>query len=157
MHSSALRLVALLLTLAPSAALLASPTAPVRAAKAPVRAVSCASLPAEAPAPVPAVFAGRRALLAGALVALAVPSTALAGDLSDGDLSAPSAAQPLEVATPLTISVMDVAEAGAKKKTGPAARIKELQAKGGSATDKERKELKRLKQEEMCELLGKGC
>ena len=157
MHSSALRLVALLLTLAPSAALLASPTAPVRAAKAPVRTVSCASLPAEAPAPVPAVFAGRRALLAGALVALAAPSTALAGDLSDGDLSAPSAAEPLEVATPLTISVMDVAEAGAKKKTGPAARIKELQAKGGSATDKERKELKRLKQEEMCELLGKGC
>ena len=103
------------------------------------------------------LFAGRRALLAGALVALAAPSTALAGDLSDGDLSAPSAAEPLEVATPLTISVMDVAEAGAKKKTGPAARIKELQAKGGSATDKERKELKRLKQEEMCELLGKGC
>lgn len=32
----------------------------------------------------------------------------------------------------------------------------ELQAKG-NLTDKERKELKRLKSEEMCEMLGKGC
>ena len=116
MHSSALRLVALLLTPAPSAALLFAATAPVRAAKAPVRAVSCASLPVEARAPVPAGFAGRRALLAGVLVALSAPSSALAEQVltMDDDLSAPSAAQPLEEAKPLAISVMDVAEAGAR-------------------------------------------
>lgn len=34
--------------------------------------------------------------------------------------------------------------------------LQELQAKG-NLTDKERKELKRLKSEEMCEMLGKGC
>ena len=34
--------------------------------------------------------------------------------------------------------------------------IQELQAKGG-LTDKEKKELKRLKAEEMCEMLGRGC
>ena len=34
--------------------------------------------------------------------------------------------------------------------------MQELQAKG-NLTDKEKKELKRLKQEEMCEMLGKGC
>jgi hypothetical protein len=34
--------------------------------------------------------------------------------------------------------------------------LQELQAKG-NLTEKERKELKRLKSEEMCEMLGKGC
>lgn len=153
-------LLALLLAPAPSAALLlASPTAPLRAAKTTARAVSCASLRVETQLPAPAGFAGRRALLAGALVALAAPSTAFAEQIlkMDDDLSAPAEAQPIEEAKPLAISVVSVEEAGAAKKKGPAARIKELQAKGGSATDKEKKELKRLKQEEMCELLGKGC
>ena len=36
-------------------------------------------------------------------------------------------------------------------------RIKDLKALGGKATDKEKKELRRLKQDEMCEMLGKGC
>ena len=34
--------------------------------------------------------------------------------------------------------------------------VQELQAKGG-LTEKEKKELKRLKAEEMCEMLGRGC
>ena len=74
----------------------------------------------------------RLALALSVLVALSAPSSALAEQVltMDDDLSAPSAAQPLEEAKPLAISVMDVAEAGARKKTGPAARIKELQAKG---------------------------
>ena len=38
----------------------------------------------------------------------------------------------------------------------PAMRIKELEAKKDK-TDKEKKELRRLKSEEMCELLGRGC
>jgi len=33
----------------------------------------------------------------------------------------------------------------------------ELEAKGTNRSDKERKELKKLKQEEICEMLGKGC
>ena len=43
-----------------------------------------------------------------------------------------------------------------KKEDTPASRIKELKAKG-SLTDKERKELKRLVADEMCEMLGRGC
>ena len=98
-------------------------------------------------------------MLAGALVALAAPSTARAEEqvLKMDDLSAPSEAQPIEAAQSFAIGVTDIAVAGATKKTGTPLRIKELQALGGSATDKEKKELKRLKQEEMCDLLGKGC
>jgi len=43
-----------------------------------------------------------------------------------------------------------------RKENTPANRIKELQAKR-DITDKEKKELRRLKSEEMCELLGRGC
>ena len=107
-------LLALLLAPAPSAALLlASPTAPLRAAKTTARAVSCASLRVETQLPAPAGFAGRRALLAGALVALAAPSTAFAEQIlkMDDDLSAPAEAQPIEEAKPLAISVVSVEEA----------------------------------------------
>ena len=42
------------------------------------------------------------------------------------------------------------------KKLTPAMRIKELESRGG-LDKKEQAELRRLKQDEMCEMLGKGC
>ena len=44
-----------------------------------------------------------------------------------------------------------------KKVAGPVERIKELEARKKDLTDKEKKELRRLKADEMCEMLGKGC
>ena len=46
---------------------------------------------------------------------------------------------------------LEPAGAAKAKKDTPATRIKELQAKG-SLTDKEKKELRRLKADEMCEM-----
>ena len=98
---------------------------------------------------------GRRALLASALSGAAALSTAAArADMDDlsapEDLSAPGPA-------PVMISTYAPGEKREeKKRDGPYQRIKELQAKGG-LTDKEKKELKRLKAEEMCEMLGRGC
>jgi len=56
---------------------------------------------------------------------------------------------------PIKMKVVGVDDAKPKKVT-PASRLKELQAKK-DLTDKEKKELRRLKADEMCELLGKGC
>ena len=42
------------------------------------------------------------------------------------------------------------------KKDTPGQRIKDLEAKSDK-TDKEKKELRRLKADEMCEMLGRGC
>ena len=102
-------------------------------------------------------LAGRRALLGGALAAVAAAPWAAHAEkvlTMDDDLSAPEP-EPIEFGKPLSISVED---AGVKKKKiGPAERIKELEAKGGQRTDKEKKELRKLKQDEMCEMLGKGC
>lgn len=77
--------------------------------------------------------------------------TDMAMDLSaPEDLSAPGPA-PVMISTYAPGEKREV-----KKKDGPYQRIKELQAQG-NLTDKEKKELKRLKAEEMCEMLGRGC
>merc|ERR1719291_938031 len=78
-------------------------------------------------------------------------------DLAD-ELSAPassSAADPF-APQPIAIEAVPAGSKPKKSKSGPYERIKELQSKG-SLSDKERKELKRLKADEMCEMLGKGC
>ena len=155
------------------------------------------------PAPAPV---GRRALLGGAAAAfVAQPFAAFAaGDLSDLNLDAPSAPVAMPVgdldsggAAPIQMITLGDAAAKKPRTDTPAARIKELEKLGGSATAKEKKELcaapqhlvararacghtsliasrarappnprprtpdrarrKRLKTEEMCELLGRGC
>lgn len=95
---------------------------------------------------------GRRALLGGAAAAfVARPFAAFAaGDLSDLDLDAPSA----PVAMPVGdldsggggdgfVKMITLGDAAVKKPRTdtPAARIKELEKLGGSATAKEKKEL----------------
>ena len=99
----------------------------------------------------------RRALLGGlGAFWVAAPVSAAQVLTMDDDLSAPEPAGP--DSKPIGITVISAGDAAAKPKAQtPAQRIKELSAKGGAMTDKEKKELKRLKQEEMCELLGRGC
>ena len=61
-------------------------------------------------------------------------------------------------AKPMAIGVITVGDGAAKPKVNSTTqRIKDLKALGGKATDKQKKELKRLQAEEMCELLGRGC
>jgi len=111
----------------------------------------------------------RRGLLSAALysvpaVALAAhsPTAALAlDDLSMPDLSAPESPKDLSAPAELesgfvAVTTVDPTVKKKSKINGTYARIKELQSQG-SLTDKEKKELKRLKAEEMCEMLGKGC
>ena len=54
------------------------------------------------------------------------------------------------------LKVVSLQEKDAAKKETPASRIKALQAKK-DLTKQEKSELRRLKADEMCELLGKGC
>eukprot|EP00965_Chrysotila_dentata_P196479 6177600-Pleurochrysis_carterae.AAC.1 len=100
----------------------------------------------------------RRGALSAAAVAFgvaALPGMSRAANIPDLDdeISAPSSG-----GNPQAVSVQTVAAGGPKKQKPQSGyeRIKELQNKG-QLTDKERKELKRLKAEEMCEMLGKGC
>ena len=103
------------------------------------------------------------AFTAAAFAAAPLPAFADLGDLDGGPAEAmPSYTR--TAPTPLTEGqtgealTMVTLEPGQKKKKKdtPAERIKELKAKGG-LTDKEKKELRRLQQEEMCDLLGRGC
>jgi hypothetical protein len=115
-----------------------------------------ASSSSYAPAPRPV---GRRAVLqqlplsvAALTAAAAVPRAAFA-DLSDLSIDVEEAPKAMPVATkeleggnsiPLTMLTNEEREARKKNKAQtPGERIKEIQAKGGSATDKEKKELKR--------------
>ena len=66
---------------------------------------------------------------------------------------AASAEPPREVMTMVTL---EPGVARPKKMT-PAMRIKELEARKSQLDKKELAELRRLKQEEMCDMLGKGC
>ena len=80
----------------------------------------------------------------------------------DMDLSAPAEPAPATPASPaepprevMTMVTLEPGVARPKKLT-PAMRIKELESRGG-LDKKEQAELRRLKQDEMCEMLGKGC
>jgi len=76
--------------------------------------------------------------------------------------SAPNVAvvDDLSAAEPVALSVVTLTPGGSKKKKDtPASRLKELQelqAKG-TISDKEKKEMRKLKADEMCEMLGRGC
>ena len=111
----------------------------------------------------------RRAILnqaasfAAAAALLPLPAIADLGDLDMGEAPPPVAMKVESLAIePAADSgggvALTMVDAGVKKKKEdtPASRIKELKAKG-SLTDKERKELKRLIADEMCEMLGRGC
>ena len=111
----------------------------------------------------------RRAILnqaasfAAAAALLPLPAIADLGDLDMGEAPPPVAMKVESLAIePAADSgggvALTMVDAGVKKKKEdtPASRIKELKAKG-SLTDKERKELKRLVADEMCEMLGRGC
>ena len=108
---------------------------------------SCAGL---APSPRRAVL--QRAAAAAAAASFAVPQIALA-DLVDLDDAGPAQAAVAPKAVAITMQ-----DAGAKKEklSTPASRLKELQAKK-DLTDKEKKEMRQLKADEMCEMLGRGC
>lgn len=98
----------------------------------------------------------QRSVLAFSLPAVLSPAVVHAlEDLEDLSAPAPLAAKPIEPSNAVAVSVV-TKDASAKKDT-PYSRIKELQAKGNNLTDKEKKELRRLKAEEMCEMLGRGC
>ena len=60
-----------------------------------------------------------------------------------------------EEAAPIQLVTLEAGKPKPKKDT-PAARLKELTSRR-DLTDKEKKELRRLKADEMCEMLGKGC
>ena len=98
-----------------------------------------------------ALVCGRRTALAltgTTLFALGKPvSAAETPPQKLDDLDAP-AFEPLKV--------VSLQEKDAAKKETPASRIKALQAKK-DLTKQEKSELRRLKADEMCELLGKGC
>jgi len=104
---------------------------------------------------------GRRSVLHHSAAALAAsfaagvarPVSALE-DL--GDLSAPSSADEKMEPMSITMSVVTKDASSKKQKDTPFSRLKELQTKG-NLTDKEKKELRRLKADEMCEMLGRGC
>mmetsp|Transcript_49817 Transcript_49817/g.161436 ORF Transcript_49817/g.161436 Transcript_49817/m.161436 type:complete len:139 (-) Transcript_49817:142-558(-) len=103
----------------------------------------------------------RRSLLAGLSSAAALGATRAAHAEGLGDLDAPE-----EAAAPIKVSAVQAVTIDASKPKQPKvakqyARMEELKKKGdlggGGLTDKERKELNRLKAEEMCEMLGRGC
>lgn len=105
-------------------------------------------------APMPRRAALMRATTA-AIGLAGLPHAALA-DLMDLDLGEADAPAPMAIkAEP--IKMVTAGEPKPKKElSGPAARLKELQSKN-SLTDKEKKELRKLKADEMCEMLGRGC
>ena len=123
--------------------------------------------------PSPAALAlGRRACVAAAgAAALGVATPAFAEQqilTMDMDLAAPAEpapatpapAAPASPAEParevMTMVTLEPGVARPKKMT-PAMRIKELEARKSQLDKKELAELRRLKQEEMCDMLGKGC
>ena len=132
------------------ASLLLATTAALRPP--PVRATSAPSMSSQNPQ-------SRRALLLGALgtaVAVGNAKQVFAQEApASEDLSMPEEAGE---AKPIAVGVITVGDGAAKPKVNSTTqRIKDLKALGGKATDKEKKELKRLQAEEMCELLGRGC
>ena len=136
------------------ASLLLATTAALRPP--PVRATSAPSMSSQNPQ-------SRRALLLGALgtaVAVGNAKQVFAQEApASEDLSMPEEAfsAPQE-AKPIAVGVITVGDGAAKPKVNSTTqRIKDLKALGGKATDKQKKELKRLQAEEMCELLGRGC
>ena len=109
-----------------------------------------------------ALSLGRRACVAAAgAAALGVAPAAFAEQqilTMDMDLAAPATpAAPAE--PPREVMTMVTLEPGVArpKKMTPAMRIKELEARKSQLDKKELAELRRLKQEEMCDMLGKGC
>ena len=111
----------------------------------------------------------RRAALQHGLAAVAstwaVPFAAHA-DL--GDLEAPEEAPvkmqavKVDVAAPADepfFAPLTMTDAGPKKKKEQTQgeRIRELEKKGGDKSKKEISELRKLKADEMCEMLGRGC
>ena len=125
------------------------------------------------PGRAPCAALGRRAAISqgAALLGLVhvaaskVANAAPPPDLSDLDMGEPLSSAPkisivedLSVAEPQKLEMVTLSASGAKaKKETPASRLKELQAKGGSITEKEKQEMRRLKADEMCEMLGRGC
>jgi len=110
--------------------------------------------------PQAAAWMGRRAAsLAPLLLVLPGQSALALSDLDMDDSSGPvvSSVGDLDAAEPIKIGVVTLDASGKKpKKDTPANRLKELQAKK-DLTDKEKKELRQLKADEMCEMLGRGC
>ena len=99
----------------------------------------------------------RRALLLGALGTAVVAGNAKHVNAQEAPASE-DLSMPTDSSAPIAVGMITVGDGQSKKKvSGTASRIKEIKAKGGSATDKEKKEMKRLQQEEMCDLLGRGC
>jgi hypothetical protein len=131
--------------------------------KSPLLALAVAPPAASArqPPPLP-----RRAVLVGgataSVAALLGPRSALA-DLADLDMegTAPTAMAP--VAASPKLDVVTLSGTGATDKASrmskPAARLKELTERNarGELSEKEKKELRKLKADEMCEMLGRGC
>mmetsp|Transcript_65434 Transcript_65434/g.108769 ORF Transcript_65434/g.108769 Transcript_65434/m.108769 type:complete len:128 (+) Transcript_65434:42-425(+) len=111
----------------------------------------------------PAAATARRALLhqassfSFAYFSAALPAASQAAQVlkMDDELSAGPAEEAAPVAQPIALSLVPTGEKKSKPQTSYG-RIKELSNKG-QLTDKEKKELRRLKAEEMCEMLGKGC
>ena len=125
----------------------------------------------------------RRSLLAGLSSAAALGATRAAHADGLGDLDAPEeAAAPIKVSAVQAVTIdaskpkqpkvakqyARIEVASGLPATAPLRRtdpchcvLQELKKKGdlggGGLTDKERKELNRLKAEEMCEMLGRGC
>jgi hypothetical protein len=131
------------------ASLLLATTAALRPP--PVRATSAPSMSSQNPQ-------SRRALLLGALGAAVTVGNAKQVFAQEApaseDLSMPEEAG----AKPIAVGVITVGDGQAKPKVNSTTqRIKDLKALGGKATSKEKKELKRLQAEEMCDLLGRGC
>eukprot|EP00900_Chrysochromulina_parva_P004142 jgi/Chrpa1/13729/Chrysochromulina_OHIO_Genome00015796-RA len=108
---------------------------------------------------------GRRAVAAQAaslVAALALSQQARAlSDLDMGEMEAGSgvvsSVNDLDFGEPVKIGVVSLDASGKKpKKFTPADRLKELKAKK-DLTEKEKKELRKLTADEMCEMLGRGC
>ena len=106
---------------------------------------------------------GRRAVLrhattaAAAATAVAVSPMIALADLADLDAEEPSApAVATRDAGFQAVTLSDATKPKKKEMSTPAQRLKELQAKG-NLSDKEKKELRKLKADEMCEMLGRGC
>ena len=108
---------------------------------------------------------GRRAVAAqAASFAAALALSQQARALSDLDMSemeagsgVASSVNDLDFGEPVKIGVVSLDASGKKpKKFTPADRLKELKAKK-DLTEKEKKELRKLTADEMCEMLGRGC
>lgn len=106
-------------------------------------------------------YIGRRSLLQNSATLLMLPILAPHPGFALEDLdslSAPSAPTVMKAvdAKPITVTVTVQTAASKPAEKTPYARIKELQQKG-NLTKEEQKELRRLKADEMCEMLGRGC